>query len=58
MQHKGGMNPDPRGSVWRRLAQWAIRRRRAAARHFLQGVCTGTGTAAVGLVVVWFQSRH
>ncbi|MEE1942885.1 hypothetical protein V1L54_26330 [Streptomyces sp. TRM 70361] len=46
------------GSTARRLARWGVRRRHIAVGHFLRGVCSGAGTALVGLAVVWFQSRR
>ncbi|CAL9485024.1 hypothetical protein [Streptomyces atacamensis] len=60
MQHKRiGFSATQRaGAALRRLARWGFRRRRIAADHLLRGVCSGIGTTAVGLAVVWFQSRH
>ncbi|PJE95807.1 hypothetical protein CUT44_21370 [Streptomyces carminius] len=46
------------GPAARRLARWGVRHRHIAAGHLLRGVCSGVGTALVGLAVVWFQSRR
>lgn len=42
----------------RRLVRWGVRRRRVAAGYLLRGVCSGIGTTAVGLTVVWLRSRR
>ncbi|MER5969635.1 hypothetical protein ABT112_07835 [Streptomyces sp. NPDC002055] len=41
----------------RGLAGWLFRRRRVAADQFLRGACYGAGTAVVGLLAVWAQTR-
>ncbi|MEU5520648.1 hypothetical protein ABZ759_08070 [Streptomyces sp. NPDC047860] len=38
-------------------ARWISRRRRIAADQFLRGACYGAGTAVVGLLAVWAQTR-
>lgn len=38
-------------------ARWISRRRRVAADQFLRGACYGAGTAVVGLLAVWAQTR-
>ncbi|MET9442398.1 hypothetical protein [Streptomyces sp. NPDC006610] len=43
--------------VTRDAARWLSRRRRVAADQFLRGACYGAGTAAVGLLAVWLQTR-
>ncbi|MGX1271309.1 hypothetical protein [Streptomyces phaeoluteigriseus] len=46
---------------WRRTAcditRWLSRRRRVAADQFLRGACYGAGTAVVGLLALWLQTR-
>ncbi|MCQ0024321.1 hypothetical protein M4914_16045 [Streptomyces somaliensis DSM 40738] len=40
-----------------RAARWLSRRRLVAADEFLRGACYGAGTAVVGLLAVWAQTR-
>jgi hypothetical protein len=42
----------------RRAALWAADRRAAALGHLLRGICYGTGTGAVSLLVYWLQNRR
>ncbi|TWF86525.1 hypothetical protein FHX78_113494 [Streptomyces capillispiralis] len=63
--------PRRRGAVRRRLSvtgarcgraasdvvRWISRRRAVAADQFLRGACYGAGTAVVGLLAVWAQTR-
>ncbi|MFD1831229.1 hypothetical protein ACFSJS_16385 [Streptomyces desertarenae] len=60
MEHKRNGIPGVRQAhaALRRLARWGVRRRRVAAGYLLRGVCSGIGTTAVGLTVVWLQSRY
>ncbi|OQD53056.1 hypothetical protein BM536_034195 [Streptomyces phaeoluteigriseus] len=65
------MEPPRREAVGRRLSvtaarcrratsditRWLSRRRRIAADQFLRGACYGAGTAVVGLLAVWLQTR-
>ncbi|MFD5269285.1 hypothetical protein [Streptomyces sp. NPDC058335] len=39
------------------ITRWLSRRRRIAADQFLRGACYGAGTAVVGLLAVWLQTR-
>ncbi|MBA8943542.1 hypothetical protein FHS33_001948 [Streptomyces calvus] len=45
------------GRVTCEVGRWLLRRRRIAADQFLRGACYGAGTAAVGLLAVWAQTR-
>ncbi|MEU9666092.1 hypothetical protein AB0J81_26050 [Streptomyces bobili] len=39
------------------ITRWLSRRRRIAADQFLRGACYGAGTAVVGLLALWLQTR-
>ncbi|MFF8320286.1 hypothetical protein ACF06V_24300 [Streptomyces bobili] len=39
------------------ITRWLSRRRRVAADQFLRGACYGAGTAVVGLLALWLQTR-
>ncbi|MFE9024578.1 hypothetical protein ACFYNL_39360 [Streptomyces sp. NPDC007808] len=39
-------------------AQWVYRRRHIVALNALRGISYAAGTSSVGLIAVWFQSRH
>ncbi|MDG9705885.1 hypothetical protein [Streptomyces sp. DH37] len=60
MEHKRNGIPGmwQARAALRRLVRWGVRRRRVAAGYVLRGVCSGIGTTAVGLAVVWLQSRR
>ncbi|GLX53996.1 hypothetical protein Shyhy01_69450 [Streptomyces hygroscopicus subsp. hygroscopicus] len=49
------------GTCWGRTAReavrWISRHRSIAADQFLRGACYGAGTAVVGLLAVWAQTR-
>jgi len=50
--------PSERKPSWvSSSSRWLSRRHRTAVSLMLRGACTGTGTAAVGIVAVWVQHR-
>nr|WP_268981249.1 hypothetical protein [Streptomyces sabulosicollis] len=40
------------------LIEWAVERRYTAVRYFLCGICYGTGTTVVSLIVIWLRARY
>ncbi|MEV4437312.1 hypothetical protein [Streptomyces sp. NPDC049555] len=49
--------PVPGEGRLARTLRWARRRRRTALGLLLRGVCYGTGTGLVSMLVFWLQHR-